>query len=691
MRDRIFYIACAGFGVGVLWRSFLPFENGVALALLASATVLAFVSKRKQKEVGVFISIFVLTFAIGIVRFYLADVSESRVFENEIGQMTSLSGVITNKPEESENGTQLTVSTVQNGQETTILVFAKKGEPYQYGDTVSVNGKITRPDNFTTAQQKEFDYVNYLKKDGILYVMKSPAIEVTASGGGNVVSRDLYALRDRIDEALNTAIPNPESAFMKGLILGEKSSLGTDLKTAFINTGLVHVITLSGYNITIVAEWIMKSLSFLPLLASTSLGMLGIILFILMTGAASTAIRAGIMAGIALLAKITKRKYDAGRALVLAGVVMVFLNPLILAFDISFQLSFIATVAVLFLAPKLEIHFAWITWPRLRETVALTVAAYVFVLPFILYKMGNWSLVALPTNFAILPFVPLTMIAGLVVSIAGLLSPLLSLVPGEIAYLLLHGELATVTFFSHIPFSSLTVPEFPLISTLVIYALFFYYLFGEKITLRFGSRTRALGGAILLTILTAGFFTYQHYQAGKSAQENMQMLFSSLGDEPFTPDMRTKSAGCLVNGSLQDRACTPGAIFPDGTLQEICVKGYTKRVRSVSQKTREKVFAEYGIAYPQPKGAYEVDHLIPLAVGGSNDMSNLFPEAATPTPGFHDKDVVEVYLQQEVCAGHVSLSAAQTQIAENWLLIWYNLTPEQIQTIRNKYPSDNSN
>jgi competence protein ComEC len=101
---------------------------------------------------------------------------------------------------------------------------------------------------------------------------------------------------------------------------------------------------------------------------------------------------------------------------------MVLLNPFVLVYDVSFQLSFIATVAVIFLAPRIEKYFLWIT-PRfgLRDIITVTCAAYVFVLPFILYKMGNLSLVALPANILILPLIPFTMFLGFMTGFAGII------------------------------------------------------------------------------------------------------------------------------------------------------------------------------------------------------------------------------------------------------------------------------
>lgn len=82
----------------------------------------------------------------------------------------------------------------------------------------------------------------------------------------------------------------------------------------------------------------------------------------------------------------------------------------------------------------------------------------------------------------------------------------------------------------------------------------------------------------------------------------------------------------------------------------------------------------YGITSHRP-GQYEVDHLVSLQLGGSNDIANLWPEAASPKPGFHEKDRVENYLHDQVCSGAISLSQAQAEIATNWLNV-YNRMPK---------------
>ena len=151
----------------------------------------------------------------------------------------------------------------------------------------------------------------------------------------------------------------------------------------------------------------------------------------------------------------------------------------------------------------------------------------------------------------------------------------------------------------------------------------------------------------------------------------------STGSTGGTPNfgVQTKTSGCMAHNGLPDSACTPGAILSTGTKDAICKPGYAKSVRNVPDSEKNQVYAEYGIASHTP-GQYEVDHLVSLELGGSNDIANLWPELASPKPGFHEKDKVENYLHDQVCSGAISLQQAQTEIATNWLAA-YNQMPNK--------------
>lgn len=133
---------------------------------------------------------------------------------------------------------------------------------------------------------------------------------------------------------------------------------------------------------------------------------------------------------------------------------------------------------------------------------------------------------------------------------------------------------------------------------------------------------------------------------------------------------------------LNDLSVTPGAVGPM-TAAQICSKDFhTETVRSVSEATKHAVCAAYGIDRAhcvglQPDGSgYEIDHLISLELAGSNDRTNLWPQAYNPKPAAKEKDAVENWLHAQVCAGKLDLATAQEQIRTDWYRVFLTMHPE---------------
>jgi hypothetical protein len=168
-----------------------------------------------------------------------------------------------------------------------------------------------------------------------------------------------------------------------------------------------------------------------------------------------------------------------------------------------------------------------------------------------------------------------------------------------------------------------------------------------------------------LFLLIAGFYLLTQKQQQESLVPVSTGTVGVLG-------VQTKTEGCQVRGPFPDSDCSPGAIFEGVTKETICVAGYSTSVRNVPQSEKDQVYAEYGITH-HTRGEYEIDHIISLELGGSNDIANLFPEAAEPKPGFHEKDMVENYLHELVCTNKISLPQAQEVIRTNWLQVYQHM------------------
>lgn len=140
---------------------------------------------------------------------------------------------------------------------------------------------------------------------------------------------------------------------------------------------------------------------------------------------------------------------------------------------------------------------------------------------------------------------------------------------------------------------------------------------------------------------------------------------ASSEPSPYVPPAPTKTQNCGVANSLPDRACTPGAVFAGVTSQQVCEAGYATSVRDVPAALKQTIYEAYGITSHQAR-EYQVDHLISLELGGSNESANLWPQPALPLPGYHQKDQLESYLHDQVCSGKLSLAEAQEKIATSW-------------------------
>src|SRR5262249_23564197 len=117
---------------------------------------------------------------------------------------------------------------------------------------------------------------------------------------------------------------------------------------------------------------------------------------------------------------------------------------------------------------------------------------------------------------------------------------------------------------------------------------------------------------------------------------------------------------------VPDPTKTPGDVL-EVTKSDICVAGYSKKVRNVPESVKKQAYAEYGITSHMPK-EYEVDHLISLELGGSNSLKNLWPQSYVTSPyNAHKKDVLENKLHKLVCDGAIDLKIAQKAIATDWM------------------------
>jgi len=487
---KLFFISAIGFAIGIALRSFVSSDNftlTLLFILLGGVLFLYYFFISNKLLQVLMVAIFVFSAGIGMLRFDIADIStSSEKINSHMGNKVVLGGVVIDEKDERETNTKITVRIESIfGEEidvrNSVLVTTEQYPLWEYGDKVSVSGRLDIPKNFRSDTGREFDYVGFLAKDNIYYQMFYPDLSLLEKDKGNIVKRNLFSLKQSFLESISVLIPEPHASLLGGLVVGAKQSLGKDLLDKFRITGVIHIVVLSGYNVTIVAEAIMRFFSFIPKRGRFILGAGSILAFMMMVGAGATVVRASIMALLVVFARATGRTHEITIALIVAGLVMLVVNPYILIFDPSFQLSFMATLGLLYLAPLIEKYFNFVpTKWQLREFATATIATQIFVLPLLIYMMGEVSLVAVFVNLLVLIFIPATMLLGFLAGIIGFVSALLALPFAYLAYGLLAYELAIVDLFAGIPFASVAIPQIPFWSVVVIYILYIFILLTMK-------------------------------------------------------------------------------------------------------------------------------------------------------------------------------------------------------------------
>lgn len=226
-------------------------------------------------------------------------------------------------------------------------------------------------------------------------------------------SLDLFPqIRKILDQKIASFLPSPQAELLSGILLGNKSDLPYDLKLALRDTSTLHIVVVSGQNLTLLAGFVLNLSGVIKRKKAILLSLILIILYTVVTGGQIPVIRAALMVTLSSVAAIFGRQYDGVRTLFITAGFLLLLNPLWL-FDLSFQLSFLATFGVIVVAPILEKILKFV--PNLiKQDLAITIGAQIMVTPVILQNFHQLSLVSIPANLMVGFTIPFIMVIGII-------------------------------------------------------------------------------------------------------------------------------------------------------------------------------------------------------------------------------------------------------------------------------------
>lgn len=460
VKSKIFLILSLSFIAGVFWRSF--FETSLLILYVFSILAVIFIAVFYKNKIVTVVSFGIIFFVFGV---WLVNSKLENINSQNLDGKDFTGKVMIAKEPAIKDKYQNVIVKDTGGLK--ILLNANLHDNLNYGDELNLKCALKIPRSFVETAQDDssgFDYRMYLAKDGIFYLCQNADFQRTGENKGNKIYLTILKLKDKLSRNINSTIPQPEAALANGLIFGGSSQLSKNIADNFSKTGLSHIVAVSGFNVTIIAEYLMLLGIFLGLWRKQAFWFAigGIFLFVLAVGFPSSAIRAGVMGSLLLWAMKNGRLANSRNAIVFAAAVMLLINPLLLRWDIGFQLSFLATLGIITLSPFWERYLIRKNKAvsEIQETVFLTISASIFVLPIILYNFHTLSIISVLANVLVLPLIPLAMLLIFATSIAGLFGHLFSLPFAWITFLPLKYIIEAVNYLANLSWASMEVDNF---------------------------------------------------------------------------------------------------------------------------------------------------------------------------------------------------------------------------------------
>ncbi len=419
--SKILFFLCLSFIAGVIVESFIKIPQIFIWGFFVLGIIIIFFVIKKQKYLHFIFCL--LFFVLGILRM---QISEFNVANDKLAKLNdkpnniTLQGVVVGGADVRDNSQKLKVKVYDS----IILISADKYPEYHYLDKIKFTGKLKTP-----MVAEDFNYKNYLMKDGIYSVMNFPKIELVGKQKANIFEK-IYSgilwVKEKLRDSIYQNFLPPERMILEGIILGNNKTMTQDLRDKLSRTGLRYLTAISGVHVIILSNIIFTFLMFFPFLKRQQALFLSVFLvwfYVALTGFTASGIRAAIMGSIFLLAQVFGKQNTSYKTITLAAAFMLLQNPMLLLYDVGFQLSYLASLGIIYIKPVFDIlvKLNKVTWlAKFLDMVSVTLSAQIATLPIMVFNFGNIPLVGPITSILILPVMPLILIFGFLAGFAGI-------------------------------------------------------------------------------------------------------------------------------------------------------------------------------------------------------------------------------------------------------------------------------
>jgi len=360
-----------------------------------------------------------------------------------------------------------------------VLVYLPLYSSYFYGDRLKISCHLLSPQPI-----EKFAYHEYLARYNIYSVCFPKEVKILARNQGNFFINQIFKIREKIKLAIDQNFTEPEGSIFSALLLGIKKEIPQRVREVFSKTGTAHILAVSGLHAMIMTKILIFILINLSLKRQDAFWIVSLFLifYILLTGASPSAIRAGIMGFLLILAEKIGRKKESLNLIFFSAALMLLFNPKLLKNDIGFQLSYLGILGINYLENFFYRVFKFIFKKKtnLSQLLATTFSAQVFVFPLVLYYWGYLSLIAPIANFLVLNVLPYLMTLGFLFAFCSFIFLPLSKILFFPIWLILYFLFRILKFLSDLPVFSINFGQINFVMVIILYLAIIYFTFKAK-------------------------------------------------------------------------------------------------------------------------------------------------------------------------------------------------------------------
>ncbi len=481
-KHKIFLIFCLAFIVGISLASFLKISFFICYLIFLIALLFLFFGWKNIKIVIIGFSLIFIIFGILRYNFSFPKKTPEKIhFYNK--EKVVFEGIV-KKVEERFKITELIVeakSLLLNENfkkiKGKVLVFVSLYSSYQYGDRLKINCQLLEPRPI-----ERFAYHEYLARYDIYSICFPKEIKILKRNQGNFIVSQIFKIKEKIKLAIDQNFTEPEGAVISALLLGIKKEVPQKIKEVFSKTGTGHILAVSGLHVMILTKILLIFfISFFSIKRQNAfyLVSLALIFYVILTGASASAVRAGIMGFLLILAEKIGRKKENINLIIFTASIMLLFNPKLLKSDAGFQLSYLGILGINYLEDFFYQIFKFFPEKKIniRRLLAMTFSAQTFVFPLVLFYWGNLSLGAPIANVLVLSILSYLMALSFLFAFASLIFFPLSKILFFPVWLVLYFIIKILEFFSKIPFFSINFGQINFILVIILYLAIIYFIF----------------------------------------------------------------------------------------------------------------------------------------------------------------------------------------------------------------------